>query len=145
MINNPYPKDKRGHRIQARVDPHDYFFLRTKFAYGCPGITDKIVATLFKRLIDELKRIDSITPLEPAVFTTDVGYVVLDQVFECLAFVERRAVGGTDSGGDPTTQHVDGGTVGVRETVRGASKQRTKSKGGVKRRRTKEEERPVGE
>jgi hypothetical protein len=106
--------------IQARVGLEDYDFFIQKFAYGLTGKRDIVLAILFKKLIDELRRIDRESPLEPAFYRDHANYVVLEDALARLTFVERRAVGVDSVGGAAPTQYDTGGTDRVRAAVQPA-------------------------
>lgn len=117
-IPNPYNPngDDRwndNHKVVARVSQDDYFFLKKRFPM-LTGLTDKVVSTIYKKLIDELRRIDSVTPIEPAWAITDPSYLVLRGV------LERCSFGVSDSGGDAGAQHAERRTDGIHQTVHSA-------------------------
>lgn len=104
---------------------------------------DKIMATLFKKLIDELRRIDSETPIETAWCVDHDSYQILDDVIAKFQFVERRSTGEDSVGGAVVTQHVTGGTNDVHPEVQrpevvstdkeGRTKTRKRSRKGSKK------------
>lgn len=112
MISNPYKKDGKTKSelkpVVGDVSPLDYAFFKSKFPCGCTGITDKLVSTLYKKFIDELRLIDSATPITPSFYVTDPGFVLLDDLVARFG-VHVGGTGGRD---------VERGTGGVREEVR---------------------------
>ena len=112
MIDNPYKREGKTKSelkpVVGDVSPLDYAFFKSKFPCGCTGITDKLVSTLYKKFIDELRRIDAQSPITPSFYVTDPGFALLDDL------IARFGVHvGSESGRD-----VERGASGVREEVR---------------------------
>lgn len=114
--------------VNARVGQEDFYFLKQKFPYY-PGLVDKVISNLFKKVIDELRRRDSETHIETALYIDDPSYRILDDVIASLQVVERRTTGEHSIGGDSSTQHVTGGTNSIHSTVQRSSEQRTDAEG----------------
>src|SRR5215831_14716092 len=113
MLQNPYG-DLAEHKVSCRVDPQDYAYFQSHFPM-LVGKTDKILSTLYKKFIDELRRRNP----EPAYFIgLDNGFEVLDEIVASFGIVERCTTGSVDSGGNAGAQHDQRGTDGVCETVR---------------------------
>jgi hypothetical protein len=138
MLNNPYNplgiQWSENHLIQGRISQEDFFFLKRKYPYY-PGLVDKIVSNLFKKVIDELRKRDSETYIETALYIDDDSYRILDDVIASLQVLERRAIGEHSAGGDSATQYVAGGTDGVHPEVQRPAQQRTDTKGRTKTRK----------
>jgi hypothetical protein len=116
MLKNPYNPTgaawQTNHIMSCRVSQEDFYYFRRKFPFGQPGIIDKVLSTLYKALIDELKRIDSVERIEPTIYNEDRGFVILEQLLERCSF-------GSDTGRkDIGPRDVVGGAIGVREAVR---------------------------
>lgn len=105
MLKNPYPPPLPGsenHKLYTRVAPEDYFWLRRRLPYTI-ALTDKILAILYKKFIDELRRIDASEPFEPAICIDDPTYDRILTVLSGCSF------------GQPV------GEVGARDDQRGTS------------------------
>jgi hypothetical protein len=156
MLTNPYnPSGSRwldNHKISGRISQDDFYWFKGKFPFGCTGIVDKVVANLFKKLIDELRKIDRTEPFDPAWSVDHASYRILEDVFERLTVMERRAFGEYSVGGPVVTQHESGGVNGVRSEVQppevvgpvkeGKPKTRKRSRKGAKE---KEKQRRVSD
>ncbi len=139
MFKQPYahiPWDQR-HKISARVDPKDFYLLKRLIPYT-EGVIDIITATLFKKFIDELRKLE---PIDPALYVDDDTYIRVEQV---LAEFQRRTTpvgdgqdtsveSGGDRGttGDASARDDTGATGGLRETLLGDAQQRPDTKGGT--------------
>lgn len=116
MIDNPYKRTgsvaRDMKKVSADVAPQDYAFFKRKFPNGCTGITDKLISTLYKKLIDELRRIDDdpTIPFDICYYSDSPGYVLLDNVLGGIQFGQHA---GQQSGPD-----VERGVGGAREAVR---------------------------
>jgi hypothetical protein len=121
MLSNPYNPSgaqwSENHLVQGRVSQEDFAFLKGKFPFN-NGLIDKIVAISFKKIIDELRKIDSTLRLDTALYVDDASYAVLDDIISRLQVVERSAIGSVsgDERRNPT-QHVTGGVSSVHSTV----------------------------
>ncbi len=111
---------KRLHTITGRVSQEDYSFFKEKFP--AEGTINAIVAHLFKGLIDELRHINSVEPIEFAWCVDHPAYLVLQRLLQRRA---TRPPSGQESPRDDT-----GGTSSVRKKVRTTTKQRPKPSGG---------------
>lgn len=99
-IPNPYkhvPYLDRD-KLYTRVDPTDYRWLIRLVPYT-KNIVSNIQATLFKNFIDELRRIDSITPIRPALYPDDPTYTLVKTVLGGCNFGRHS---GSPSGPDDT-------------------------------------------
>jgi|SRR6516164_11083051 hypothetical protein len=133
MFNNPYPKERRLKCILARVDAQDYVFVTRRFYLA--GMQDKILSNLFKKFVDELKRLHNIEPIEGGLSDP---FPVLEDIFNRLVFVDRCAAGSTNSGGNSSPQHDERGVGGLHKAVLDAKVECPESKGRTKGgRRTK--------
>lgn len=116
MISNPYKREgtTAAHlkKVSADVDPIDYAFFKRKFPNGCTGITDKLISTLYKKFIDELRRLDSdpSVPFDICFYSDSPGYTLLDSVLEGVQFGQHAR---RESGPD-----VSGGASGIHQEVR---------------------------
>lgn len=116
MINNPYKRSgalaRDMKKVSADVDPQDYAFFKRKFPSGCTGITDKLISTLYKKIIDELRRLDSDpnVPFDLSFYSHSDGYVLLDAVICGIQFGQHAGrTGGSN---------VSGGVSGIHQEVR---------------------------
>ena len=138
MLTNPYNPSgvqwSDNHFVQARVSQEDFFFLKSKFPYY-PGLVDKVISTVYKKVIDELRRIDRETPFDTALYIDDASYRILDDVIASLQIVERRSTGDYSIGGTSTPQHDAGGTDSVRPEVQRAEVVSTDTEGRAKTRK----------
>lgn len=78
--------------LPVRVDPQDIAYLRKKFPYGLTGLTDTVLATLFYKFVNELRKHE---PFEPSCFVNDPGYDILKSTLDSI-FVERCTTGSSD-------------------------------------------------
>lgn len=134
MLKNPYQEKERSHFITSRVSSEDYNFVKNIFPMTV-GLTDKLVSTLYKKFVDELRTLNSNTPggLERAWFVECSTHAVVDLL---LAEFQRQPTG--QSVGHASPRDVGGGTGELRETVQRPPEQRTDEEGRVtKRRRSK--------
>ena len=138
MLQNPYNPSgvhwADNHLVQGRVSQEDFFFLKRKFPYY-PGLVDKVISTLFKKVLDELRKIDSEVPFDTALYIDDASYKVLDDVIERLQVVERCSVGEDSVGGPITPQDDTGGTDSVHSEVQRAEVVSAVEKGRAKTRK----------
>lgn len=129
---NPYnPTGERwedNHTVQCRVSQEDFFFIKQRFPFY-NGLFDKILASLYKLLLDELRKIDSETPIETALYVGDPSYQTLAATLTRIQIVERRSIGEPSSGGSPSPRNDERGTRSVRATVQPNAEQRTDEKG----------------
>jgi hypothetical protein len=144
MLSNPYPDPPPGssdHKITARVSLDDYYFLKNLLPAQF-GLTDKIVATLYKRFIDELRTLDAagafnthdddpepIRKFRAGFYPGSPTYALVERV---LSEFQRQPA--AESIGQAGPRDVADGTGGIREEVRGATEQRTEPQGGTKTR-----------
>lgn len=86
-ICNPYSDDGKTWdsciKVSGRVSPADYAFLKRTFPL-LNGLQDKLVSSLYKILCDELRRINSTTPIEPGWSLDSDAYAVLADVLRRL-------------------------------------------------------------
>lgn len=124
MLKDPYPASLPRHKILGRVLTDDWHFLKRLFPQQV-GLQDRVISILFKALLDELRRIHAITPLEQAWYVDSESYVVLERVLGNVNF-ERRVQGAAigEPAGQASPRYDADGTGGVREEVRGAEEQR---------------------
>lgn len=132
MLQNPYNplgiQWQENHLVQGRVSQDDFFFLKQKFPYY-PGLIDKIISTLFKKVIDELRKRDQEQRVETALYIDDPSYRILDEI---VTGVERRSTGSDSARGGSTTQHVSGGTDSIHPEVQRPESQHTNEKSRAK-------------
>lgn len=129
-LSYPYPPPPPGqthHLLQTRIPETDYRFLKRLLPY-VDGLNHIILSNLVKKFIDELRKLDSVSKLEPTLYPGDPTHILIERVLDGITF---RPVG-SESGADD-----ERGTGGVREEMRGPTKQRTESKGGTEKRRRK--------
>lgn len=98
-ISNPYPDPIPGaknHKVCADVSHPDYYFIKNRFQF-LTGLTDKVLSTLYKKLIDELRAIDTQLiaegykdGLEPAWYIGNPAYDVLESMLNTTTFGERE-------------------------------------------------------
>lgn len=128
MLQNPYNplgiQWQENHVIHGRVSQEDFFFLKQKFPYY-PGLVDKIVSNLFKKVIDELRERDRQTHIDTALYIDDPSYRILDAIVTGLSIMERRPTGNDSAGGDSATQYVTGGVDGIHTEVQRPTVERT--------------------
>lgn len=127
-LSYPYPPPSPGqthHLLQTRVPPTERQFLKRLLPY-VDGLNHIILSNLFKKFIDELRRIDSISTLQPTLYPGDPTHVLIESVLDGITF---RPVG-RESGGN-----VERAASGVCEEVRTVAEQRTESQGGITQRR----------
>lgn len=143
MVDNPYKRSgsiaRDMKKVCADVDPHDYAFFKKKFPTGCTGITDKLISTLYKKIIDELRRLDSdpSVTFELSFYSNSDGYVLLDAVLAGIQFGQHvgREIGPDDQRG------VDGAGETVRvDAVVGTVEESSDTVGRRKPRRDKKAE-----
>jgi hypothetical protein len=138
MLQNPYNplgiQWQNNHLIQGRVSQEDFFFLKQKYPYY-PGLVDKIVTNLFKKVIDELRKRDSETRIETALYIDDPSYRILDDIISGLEVMERRTTGEHSVGGDITSQHDSRGVDGVHPTMQRTTVERTDKESSPKTRK----------
>lgn len=112
MLTNPYNplriQQSENHSLHARVSQEDFYFLKQKFPYY-PGLIDKLISNLFKKVIDELRERNSQTHIDTALYIDDPSYRILDEIVAGFTFVERRPVGEHSVGGPTSPQHESGG------------------------------------
>lgn len=134
---NPYGRSTTiGKKyIQCRIGLDDFVFFHKCFSYGKWGITDIVFSILFKRLIDELRRIDSENELEAGWYIDHPNYAILSDILDRFQVVERRPVGVDSAGGATPAQHDAGRIDGFRAEVQPIKKQRTVKKGSDKTRK----------
>jgi hypothetical protein len=133
MLSNPYP-DENKHFVTARVGSEDYFFLKRLFPMTT-GLTDKIISTLYKKFVDELRKLCIEQPLEQAWYVESPTHVVVGQL---IAEFQRCPTG--RSSGQESARDVAGGTDGIHQTVQRPKVERTDAKGSTKGRgRSKKE------
>lgn len=92
-FSNPYPKPPPGstrHEVTGFVSHDDYFFLKHRLPMVV-GLTDKIISTLYKRFIDELRSIESTTPIEPGWFVESDTHKLISSVLNGIIFTGRTA------------------------------------------------------
>jgi hypothetical protein len=150
VIKNPYHTDKitwkELQEVKGYVSPNDVAFLKTKFPWLVGG-TDKLISNLYKKLIDELRRIDSITPIEPAWTIDHPSHDILAGVIERCSFGKPV--------GQASPRDEQRGVGGVREEVRSdeklgpdtegrTPKRGRKSRSGKKEENGKEGQRATG-
>ncbi len=132
MLSNPYNplgiQWQDNHLIQGRVSQEDFFFLKQKYPYY-PGLVDKIVSNLFKKVIDELRTRDSQTHIDTALYIDDPSYRILDEIVAGFTCVERRPAGEHSVGGPTPSQHESGGLDGVHPEVQRPAEQQPDTKG----------------
>src|SRR5204862_1715119 len=75
MLTNPYP-DENKHFVTARVGAEDYFYLKRLLPMTV-GMTDKILSTLYKKFVDELRKLE---PLEQAWYVESPTHAVVDRL-----------------------------------------------------------------
>lgn len=98
-LSNPYPPPEPGaknHKVCADVSHQDYYFIKNRFQF-LTGLTDKVLSTLYKKLIDELRAIDTQLKsegykdgLEPAWYIGNPAYDVLESMLNSTSFGERE-------------------------------------------------------
>lgn len=125
MLDTPYPPPPPGfehHRIISRVSQSDYHFFKKVLPFF--RSTSVVTAILFKKLIDELRRLDSLGAFndqhgnfDPGWYITSPTYVLVERV---LSEFQRRTPR-EPTGSDATRDESDG-VGGLRETVRDAEK-----------------------
>lgn len=144
---NPHGTQWSDNRlVQGRVSQEDFFWLKSKFPHS-HKLIDQLVSTLFKKVIDELRKIDRETPFGPSFYLTEsiigsvqllsdvsllAGQRILEDALSRLTFVERRSVGEDSSGGPTPTQHDAGGVDGIRAEMQRPTEQRAVKKGRTK-------------
>ncbi len=138
MLTNPYNpyrvQQSENHSLHARVSQDDFYFLKQKFPYY-PGLIDKIVSNLFKKLIDELRKRDREIHIETALYIDDPTYRILDDVIAGFQIVERRTVGEHSVGGPTPPQHDAGGSNSVHPEMQRPAEQQSDTKGRAKTRK----------
>ena len=130
MITNPYPHAAPGdqnHKVTARVSVHDYQFIKKLFPMTV-GLSDKVISNLYKKLIDELRRIHSESPLEAAWELNHSTHTVLATLLGNCSF---RA---SSPGGTPGSPNDTRGVGGLHQPVQRAPRERTNSKGSSSKR-----------
>ena len=130
MLTNPYPTALPGdqnHKVTARVSAHDYQFLKKLFPMTV-GLSDKVISSLYKKLIDELRRIHAESPLEAAWELNHPTHAVLTTLLGNCSF-GASSLGGTSSASDDT-----GGTGSLHQPVQRAPRERTNTKGSPRKR-----------
>ncbi len=142
MLTNPYNpyrvQQSENHSLHARVGQEDFYFLKQKFPYY-PGLIDKVVSNLFKKVIDELRRRDSETHINTALYIDDPSYRILDDVIAGFTCMERRTVGehsldGQEDGGRAAPQHESGSVDRVHPEMQRSPEQQPDTKGRTKTR-----------
>ena len=93
MLVNPYNPDGYKddlQKIAGRVSPEDYSYLRKLFPCGT-GMQDKIVSILFKKLIDELRRLELDPATDAAWSVFHPNYLLLHRLLDGCNFgnIER--------------------------------------------------------
>ena len=127
MLTNPYP-DENKHFVTARVGAEDYFYLKRLLPMTV-GMTDKIISTLYKKFVDELRKLDSEQPLEQGWYIGSPTRVVIEQLLTEFQRCSTGRVVGQESPRD------DAGRIdGIRQDDERAQEQRTDEKSAVKNR-----------
>jgi hypothetical protein len=138
MLTNPYNPSgvqwESNHTVQARVSQEDFYFLKRKFPYY-PGLVDKVISTIYKKVLDELRRIDLETPFDTALYIDDESYNVLDDVITRLQVMERRTIGDDSVGGAVAAQHDAGGIDSIHPEVQRPEIERPVKEGRTKTRK----------
>lgn len=109
MPKEPYDLSLDRIKINARVPVTEHYYLRRRFP--AHGIYQTLLATLYKNVIDELKRIESELgrPLEQAWYIDSPTHAILDNI------VERMSVG--LSIGVPARRDDERTASGIREAM----------------------------
>lgn len=136
MLKNPYKtpgvtRDPELHLMTTHVSHDDYWFFKKRFCSAAIG--DKLLSNLFKTLIDELRYVDSNTPLEPAWHPEHPNYELLESFFARL----RQHRDATRSDGP---RHDERPTSGVHQENEPHAQQRTESESSTSLRIGTEEE-----
>lgn len=114
--------------VCGRVGQEDFFFLKQKYPFY-PGLLDKLVSTLYKAVIDELRRRDSETRIETALFIDDPSHRILDDVVARFTSLARSSVGDNSAGGYVAAQPLTGSTDSLHPEVQRAPQQHPNKKG----------------
>jgi hypothetical protein len=129
-FSNPYPKPAPGataHEVVGKVSHADYYFLKQRLPMVV-GLTDKIISTLYKSFIDELRSIESTTPIEPGWYVDSDTHKLIASVLYGISFT-GRAVGQAPARDDERgTGSVHQGHGG--EAIVGADEESKSGQGG---------------
>ena len=106
---------------------HDYQFLFKLYPMTV-GLSDKVISNLYKKLIDELRRIHAESPLEPAWELNHSTHTVLTTLLGNCSF-------GTSALEEPRVhQMTPEGTGSLHQPVQRAPRERTNTKGSPRKR-----------
>jgi len=101
-LSNPY-KLPRGNNsslldLHCQIGPEDWVYFKQLFP-ARNGVQDKILSTLFKKLIDELRRRNVDPHTHVGWHVDDPIYTLLDTILDGFQFVEGRTP--RDNSGNP--------------------------------------------
>ena len=131
-LQNAYPNPTPGQehqKICGRVDPQDFRFLKRLVPYTF-GISDIVVSQLFKKFIDELRKLDRDTPFGPTLHVGDGNYLAVERILDQCNFFGGHS-------GQESRPDGERGADGIRETMRASAEQRPDETRSVKGRNGK--------
>lgn len=97
-LSYPYPKDSPGqlhHAMRTRIPLFDFLFLKRLLPY-VDGLSHILLSILLKKLIDELRRIDSVHKLEPTLYIGDPTEQLIESVLNGITFGPSGYESGSD-------------------------------------------------
>jgi hypothetical protein len=127
-LTYPYPPAPPGqvhHLCATRIPKTDFLFIKRLLPY-VDGLSFNLQANLLKKFIDELRRIDSVTPLQPTLYPGDPTQQLVESLLDGITF------GPVGRSSGPDVEH---GAGGVREEVRPVTQQRPESQCGTPQRK----------